>query len=95
MDRPSPALKNRTAGRDKIQQKRELKRRFTRSALPGENEADFEKLHLQLLADLTPNGVLKDSIKDHSGLAVVQTEFCNHARCGLCQAFLQDSESGL
>jgi len=30
--------------------------------LPGENPADFEKLHQSLIAELTPNGALENDI---------------------------------
>ena len=32
------------------------------SMLPGENAAEFEKLHQGLIAELTPNGALEDDI---------------------------------
>ncbi len=34
----------------------------TTSILPGENAAEFEKLHRDLIAELIPNGVLEDDI---------------------------------
>ena len=34
----------------------------TTSILPGENAAEFEKLHRDLIAELVPNGALEDDI---------------------------------
>jgi hypothetical protein len=57
------------------------------SILPGESEAEFSKLHADLVREWTPNGVLEDEIvASHGAPRVAQEKTRNVSSCEACPA---------